>query len=275
MKTRCLLALVSGCCLAALSLSAQTFVGSDDFDAGQTAKWDYAYRLNGATQGTFAFTNNRLDFSKPAAGAGNLFRLWDSDGTASPAVTASSFSTSWTMTMSVTNTLAGLAGGDFATVGIQVFNDNNSYSSVMLAAVSGGYHIQAEGSGFSTVNIGTADNTDVLLRLSWDASTQALAASYSLDGSAYTAAATFLPNAQWENTGIGGVSSGFNFGVFTNSNTSGSIDFGSVYADNFSVSAVPEPSTYAALAGLGALGLVWWRRRQQAAAAALIAVKAN
>lgn len=28
------------------------------------------------------------------------------------------------------------------------------------------------------------------------------------------------------------------------------------------VSAVPEPSTYAALAGAGALGLAWWRRRR-------------
>jgi hypothetical protein len=33
--------------------------------------------------------------------------------------------------------------------------------------------------------------------------------------------------------------------------------------DNITVSAVPEPSTYAALFGLGALGLVMWRRRRR------------
>lgn len=36
---------------------------------------------------------------------------------------------------------------------------------------------------------------------------------------------------------------------------------------NFTVSAIPEPSTYAALAGLGALGLAFWRRRRARATA--------
>jgi len=44
----------------------------------------------------------------------------------------------------------------------------------------------------------------------------------------------------------------------------GTIPTGSqMYFDNFSVSAiaVPESSTYAMFAGLGALGFVFWRRR--------------
>jgi hypothetical protein len=36
-------------------------------------------------------------------------------------------------------------------------------------------------------------------------------------------------------------------------------------ATTFSISAIPEPSTYAAFAGLGALGLAAWRRRRQRA----------
>lgn len=43
---------------------------------------------------------------------------------------------------------------------------------------------------------------------------------------------------------------------------------GALQIDNFTVSAIPEPSTYAALAGLGALGLACWRRRQKTAGAA-------
>lgn len=40
------------------------------------------------------------------------------------------------------------------------------------------------------------------------------------------------------------------------------------YLYEVTVSAIPEPSTYAALAGLGALGLACWRRRQKTAGAA-------
>lgn len=266
MKLRHLLALVAGTALVSLPLSAQIFVGSDDFDSGYSAaNWDYVYRLNSATQGTLDFSNNQLDFSKAASGAGNQFRLWNSDGTANPYVTSGSFTTGWTMTMSVTNTLSDLSGGDFTTIGIQVFNDNNSYSALMLSATSSGYFIRSEGNGFTAVNMATADKTDVTLRLSWDATAQTLGAAYSLDGSSFTSVATFLPVSEWDNS-TNGVTNGFNFGVFGNSNTASAISIGSVYADNFSVSAIPEPSTYAALAGLGALGLALWRRRAKSAA---------
>ena len=267
MKTRHLFTLLAGAAIA-LPLSAQVFVGSDDFNSGfSSAKWDAAYRLNSATQGTLDFSNNRLDFSKAATGVGNQFRLWNSDGnSASSLVTSLSYTSSWVMTMSTTNTLGGLTGSEFATVGIQVFNDNNSYSALMLSATSSGNFIRSEGNGFTAVNTATADNTDVTLRLTWDATAQTLGAAYSLDGSSFTSVATFLPVSQWDNS-TNGVANGFNFGVFGNSNTTAAISVGSVYADNFAVSAIPEPSTYAALAGLGALGLAFWRRRRSVSAA--------
>ncbi|AOS44033.1 hypothetical protein Verru16b_01094 [Lacunisphaera limnophila] len=264
MKLRHLLTVLAGAALASLPLSAQTFVGSDNFDSGFNASlWDFTYRLNAATQGTLSFTNNRLDFEKAATGVGNQFRLWDSDDTGVANVTATSFSTGWVMNLSATNTLGGLSGAEFATVGIQVFNDNNQYSALMLSSTSTGYYVRAEGNGFAAVNTSVVDNTDVRLRLTWDAAAQTLSADYSLDGSSYNSVATFLPVSQWDNS-TNGVANGFNFGVFGNSNTPGAISVGSIYADNFAVSAIPEPSTYAALAGLGALGLALWRRRARA-----------
>lgn len=47
------------------------------------------------------------------------------------------------------------------------------------------------------------------------------------------------------------------------SNISGDSGNRSVLAiNNFELTAIPEPSTYAAIAGVLALGLVWWRRRR-------------
>lgn len=266
-KSTLLLALaLSG--LLVSTASAQVFVGSDNFDSGFSAtKWDAVYRLNSATQGNLDFTNSRLDFSKAATGAGNQHRLWNSDGnSASSLVTATSFTNSWVMNITATNTLT-VSGSDFATIGIQVFNDNNSYSALMLSSTNTGNYVRAEGIGFTAVNSLVVDNTDVTLRLSWDATAQTLAAAYSLDGSSFTSVATFLPTSQWNNTSPYGADAGFNFGVFGNSNTTAAISVGNVYADNFAVSAIPEPSTYAAFAGLGALGLAFWRRRQTRATA--------
>lgn len=53
----------------------------------------------------------------------------------------------------------------------------------------------------------------------------------------------------------------YTFGAFANNPANNIADFGSVRIDNVMV-AVPEPSTYAALAGLLALGVVAWRRRR-------------
>ncbi len=42
----------------------------------------------------------------------------------------------------------------------------------------------------------------------------------------------------------------------------GKIDNVSGTIDNFSLTQIPEPSTYAMIAGIGALGLVWYRRKR-------------
>ncbi len=263
MKKSTLLLALAFTGLLSVPASAQIFAGSDDFNSGPSTKWDYDYRLGGATTGSLTFTNSRLDFTKPG-GPGNQHFLWNSDGTPDASVSASSFATSWAMTLSVTNKVTDISvgSGEFASVGFEVFNDANSYSALMLNSNELGLSIRTEGTGFSTGSTFIANDTDVILRLMWDATAQTLGAAYSLDGSTFTSVATFLPMSQWNNGNPAtSVDNGFNFGVFGNSNMLAGITLGSVYADNMSVSAIPEPSTYAALAGLGALGLAFWRRR--------------
>ena len=259
-KTSLLLCLIALNCFVASRSSAQIFVGSDDFDSGSVSKWAYSFRTNGSgtSNGLLSFTNARLDFSKGAT-AGSLFRGWDGDGAGTASRTSASFTTSWIAELTVTNSLA-QAGSEFGTIGFEVAGSGGQYSAIMVSSTSAGFFLRGEGSGSTAVNASTADSTDVRLRLFWDANTQALASSYSFDsGSTYTSLKTFNPVSNWT---AGAATSGFFFEVFGSSNAAASIASGSMYADNFSVSAIPEPSTYAAIAGAGVLGLALWRRRQ-------------
>ncbi len=244
------------------ALLAQTFVGSDNFDSGATSKWDYVYRLNSATDGSLAFSNSRLDYTTSVTGTANQYRLWDSDGTANAYVTATSFTTSWVMQFTATNMLANPGGSNYANIGLQVYDDGNEYFALMLGSTSSGFNIRSEGTGTTATVLSTADSSDVTLRLAWNAGTQVLSASYSLDGSSFNSVSTFNPITGWTSATK---DDGFNFGVFgTSVLSSGTIASGIVYADNFSVSAVPEPSTYAAIAGVMALGVAAWHRRRAA-----------
>jgi hypothetical protein len=261
---------LAGACalvLTALTASAQVFVGSDDFNSGFiSANWDYGYRNHGATSGNLSFNFNRMDFSIPPGTGGNFNRLWNSDGTSQPNVAAVSYTTDWVMNIQATNTLTGVSGADFGAIGFQVFNDQGSYSALMLNVNSLGLAVRAEGNGFSTAETLVGDGTDVSLRLTWNATARTLGAAYSFDGSSFTSIATFLPTSQWDNSDPAySVDNGFNFGVFGNTNITTGIGVGSMYVDNFSLTAVPEPSTYAALSGLAALGLAGWHRRRKVA----------
>jgi len=104
--------------------------------------------------------------------------------------------------------------------------------------------------------------TDGAIRISFDASTKTLTAFYDDNGA--------IGGYSWTKTASIDVDGAEDFGM-TNSDTftinlsvnSGLDVFvnGDMYFDNFSVTAIPEPSTYAGLLGFGALGFVVYSRR--------------
>lgn len=115
-------------------------------------------------------------------------------------------------------------------------------------------------------------STDAALRVVFDSATKTLTTYYDADGATGTYIWTSLSSIDvdgaqnWNMTGA----STFSLALASYSGddiTGPAIGAGGVYFDNFSVTAIPEPSTYAALAGFGALGLALWCRRQKTAAA--------
>lgn len=252
------------------SVSAQPFVGFEDFSTlsgtppSLAGKWSYFFRTNGSgtSNGLLAFTGTQLDFSK-GAGAGSYFLGWRG---APPSASRSidSYNTGWVTEISVTNTFAPLAGsGEFLAVGIEVAGGAGQFSTIMLNSFQGGNTIRTEGSGVSVNQVSTSVVTDVRLRLTWDATTKLLVSSYSTDsGANYTNLTTFTPDTQW--TGSTQSTNGFFFEIWANTNGAAALSPGVASLDNFSV-AVPEPSTYALLAGgLGLVGFGLWRKRRQA-----------
>lgn len=194
------------------------------------------------------------------------------------------YTSNWTSTVSVTNNLTALSTG-FSYTGFEIYMTNasntgsNAYYGIAVNTAPGATWIVPEwgrwnqalnagaGDFDRTTNfIATADSTDVLLRLSFDATTKVLTTDYSNDGGAtFLAAAAFdLDGAQAGISSPGGPD-GFGLEFYASVNNIGTaVTSGQMSFDNFSVSAIPEPSTYAACAGLGALGLALWRRRRAA-----------
>lgn len=84
-------------------------------------------------------------------------------------------------------------------------------------------------------------------------------------------AATFLPNQTYEvEMSYINIAGATQFGVLNGGLLDGA-QYAGLYVQTayWTIQTIPEPSTYAAFAGLGALGLAFWRRRKQAAQARL------
>jgi hypothetical protein len=257
-----------------------TFSGTDTFGAGSLGvgagqRWVTSY---GNATGAFSEGGGLLSYASTSEGPGYL--RWSGINTYAD----NHFDHDWTAAVTVTNTAN--AGAGFVSAGLQIYttfegngtigNVGSLYSNAYYAFYLVGGGVETEFAKYDEAlddftspirfHTGIGDSTDVTLRLSWAAADNLLTASYSTNGTTFFTAGTFdLAGAQ------AGYADPYNqrFGLelFANSGAgAGGITSG-VSFDNMSVSAVPEPSTYAAFAGLAALGLASWRRRQTRLAA--------
>ena len=153
---------------------------------------------------------------------------------------------------------------------IQTHIDQHKYPGCQIAIAREGQVLVNRSVGLARIGHGHEADTQVLpadndqLWLLYS-NTKVLVASYSNDGGS-----TFLTGATYDLDGAEAgyeppLNGGFTLELLASVNNIGSaVTSGQMSFDNLSVSAVPEPSTYAALAGLGALGFAVWRRRRKA-----------
>jgi hypothetical protein len=197
--------------------------------------------------------------------------------------TSSAYSSSWSAQVNVTNLMTSLPASAYTAVGMEVYTvgvapDSYvlSYSGVALTTnATWGSRIIGESGVLSATPsnytptyrvIDTPGLTSTVLRLDYNAANTTLSTSYSTDGGAtFFAVQSYDIGANHLFTANGGL--GLRF-YAAEGNSTGAVSLGQMTYDNLSVSAVPEPSTYAALAGLAALGVVFWRRRAAHAATA-------
>lgn len=285
-KSTLLLALALTAGFVSIPAAAQ-YLGSNDFSADNIGGLgQYSFTTN---PGTLTVANGRLEYSASLADTTRALVM--------NASTNSAYTENWTASLTV-NSLAVPTNG-YTWIGLQVYAANADYGFFGIGAYrssSGQQGILFEKAYYDT---GIPDYTfvsyiapetdfsNVLLRMSNDATTKDVTLGYSLDGGTTYQDATFFNPNQTYSSGTyasnmsagawtGEPTNGYSFRILGRYSGTDVLDGTTLFADDFSVvsgstaiSAVPEPSTYAAFAGLGALGLAVWRRRTR-----LVATKA-
>jgi hypothetical protein len=281
--------------LTGLSASAQVFLGSDNFSDNTLTIQGTNYQAPGQWRiiddsesfGAWTETNQRLEYTTPeTVNFDRSFIYWVSTGTSynrapngnfsgeggAGLPTGDPYTSSWIAQVEVTNNLTSLSTG-WSYSGLQIFANTNAYYTLSIYTAPGTASIATEWGKYNAVTtnydnvlnfVSTPNTTDVLLRMSYNGATKVLTSSYSNDGGS-----TFLTGATYDldgaEAGNNAATSGMSVELLVSSyNTGTGIAAGQVYFDNLGVTAVPEPSTYAALAGWGVLGFAVWRRRRAA-----------
>lgn len=264
MKIRLVLFVASLLAFAHTSVRAQTFLGSDTFLGSSLDP------TNWQTSGTASFTvaNGQLQFSLSSANLNssarwkNITGSLDNDWVATVSTTLFYTGDSSTPSIGLLAGSGNSGGGSDGFFGIMLRGGQPAATTDLFSSTSPGLTFPSFAGLGGTVGLATTTTnviTDVQLRVSWNSSTGILASAYSLDsGATFLTSATANPT-----TAFGSAPVGFYLTLYANSG--GTVPTGSqMFFDNFSVaatSAVPEPSTYAVLAGIGALGVALWRRK--------------
>ncbi len=215
-----------------------------------------------SSDGSIALGNASTNTS--ASGAGNQAFIYDNSGAGS--VTAVGLLSGGTWNQS-------LALNDAGTLGLYA-GDSTSYSTGSEAFLFNGTTtttLGAPGAGLLPNIFGGMTNDGSVIALSWfNASDDSSAGSFIYNSSGWHNFGTIASGSGanltgWSDFSLFGISADGTlvWGSAThNGNTEGYImEFSSGY-----LSSIPEPSTYAAFAGLAALGLAAWRRRKARAA---------
>jgi hypothetical protein len=272
--------LASAALLLTGAVQAQSYVGSDNFDSGISAAWDFQYSFTAAA-GAFTGTGGQVEFTSPGGDASRVL-VWNND--VNPGYTQN-----WTARLDVAINATPASG--YNVIGLQIYSANQQagfFSILAYSSATQGNNVLFE-KGRSTdgtvdtmafvdyaPDIAVTDLSNLTLLASFDAVTKGVTLTYSFDSGATTGeSVTFYPGVvagDFANDVTAGSwfaepTDGFSFRLLARSSVD-ALGAGVVTADNFSVSAVPEPSTYAALAGVLAFGLACWRRRAAAGAQA-------
>jgi hypothetical protein len=275
------LTLASLLVLAAATVSAQTnttpsHLTSNTFDNAASISGLGQYSIT-TNLGSFAVDQSRLEYSAASAASSRVLTL---NGAAN-----SGYTSDWTASLTLTNLAVPVAGYNLISMQIFSANADSGFFNIGLYRASNGSagvlyeKARTTNGSAATYNFTSylfsnsgSDFSDVLVRISHDASTKDLTFAYSLDNGSNYQATTVMNPTSTENGGswFAAPTDGYSFRVLAR-NTVDTIPAATMFADNFSVTAgattmvaVPEPSTYAAIAGAAALGLAFWHRRRQA-----------
>jgi hypothetical protein len=219
----------------------------------------------------------------PAGSGISGYLTWITPGSGTNAVgnvglpTGNPYTSSWMAQVDATAVTSGVSTG-YLNAGLLLYSmtptvNNATYALYLAGGATGTKNVVLQ---IDTLNAGgtydtthassvTSDTTDVTLRLSYDGTTHLLTPSYSLDGATYINFSSYDLAGAYGGTTIPPNYNGFGLQLYGGAaNGAGPVTSGTITFDNLSVSSIPEPSTYAALAGLAALGLVVLRRRRAA-----------
>ncbi len=255
------------------------------------------------TGGAWNETNGRLEYALTAdttttgMNRGQLVWVTPSgsvtSGGAAGLNAGTPYASTWTANIDVTN-LTSRSGSNYALAGFEIYttgvvtNPNTSYSAT---TITGFYSVMFENFGsvglrertqwgvldpttfsastgtFSNNNLSTGalGVTTLGLQLSYNGNTHLLTTAFTTNGGSSFTTGASLDLAGAQAPAVAPLNGGLGLRLFAASDNNNLIGAGTLYYDNLSVSAIPEPSTYAAWAGVGALGLAVWRKKRKAA----------